>query len=207
MGLVKTYALSQILPKQEYFNVSVKAMVQRKGQIIDMQLRVNRKSTVAGLKKKIRFFLKLDCDEDIEIFMRNRILSAEDGAIRMEQLFSIDEAMQFHVMTKGKIYHAKKSQKEISPKIKKTEPITCGKTSKSKRLPKFSKMMSSALFETSQKFSKLSEILAKEEKSDLDYRLLRGLYSQNLKTCRVLIPVLETFTHLDFTGDGQKNFI
>ena len=72
MGLVKTYALSRISPKQEYFNVSVKAMVQRKGQIVDMHLRVNRKSTVAGLKKKIRFFLKLDLDEDIEIFMRNR---------------------------------------------------------------------------------------------------------------------------------------
>ena len=40
-----------------------------------------------------------------------RILSAEDGATRMEQLFSIDGAMQFHVMTKGKIYHGKKSQK------------------------------------------------------------------------------------------------
>ena len=93
------------------------------------------------------------------------------------------------------------------PKISSIGNTKIGKSQTSKKLPKFSKIMSTALLETSQKFSKISELLAKEEKSALDYVLLRGLYLQNLKTCRTLIPVLETFTHLDFTGEPAKNFI
>ena len=68
----KIFKLPKIQPKQEYFNVSVKAMVQRKRQIVEMKIKVNRRSTVAGLKKKIGFFLKLQSDEDIDIFMHNK---------------------------------------------------------------------------------------------------------------------------------------
>jgi len=201
----KIFKLPKIQPKQEYFNVSVKAMVQRKRQIVEMKIKVNRRSTVAGLKKKIGFFLKLQSDEVIDIFMHNRILAEEDGSTRMEQLLSPSKPMQFHVMTKGKIRHAKETQKQI-PKIS-IGNTKIGKSQTSKKLPKFSKILSNALLETSQKFSKISELLAKKEKSALDYVLLRGLYLQNLKTCRTLIPVLETFTHLDFTGEPAKNFI